>query len=976
MKSRLILSAALCCLSALCARAQFYTSGNEGFRVKWSRIDTEHYSVIYPRGLDSLARSYAVTLEQVAKVVGNSAGFAPNESYRRRMSVVLRPYSARSNGMVMWIPRRMELQTQPDPDYPEATPWERQLVVHESRHASQMQFGAARPFRVWNFLTGELAPGAAAALYAGQSFMEGDAVVAETALSGAGRGRTADFLEHYRVSFADGDMRDFWKWRYGSQKKYTPDYYRAGYVAIAGIRAVYDEPDFTAKYFGRIARKHGFSFLNSGVREITGKRFNAAFREVSDTLAARWRADERARAPFIPSARAVSSPKDFTSYDALTAAGDSFYAVRKSLTSPDELVKISPDGTVKRIGLFSSNYTGLHYSGSNGLLYWSEYSADPRWEQVSYSNIRCLDSQGRRHTLTRSHRFYHPAPSDDGRYLSVTEYPVEGGCNVVILDAHSGETLKTHRIPDGMQVIETLWMGETLYASVLSPEGYGIWRLDPPERILSPQTVKIKRLWKHDGKIMFTSDLSGVCELYSLDPDGGELRRLTSTRFGANDFQFNRGGNTLYYSALTSDGRLIFSTPADSLVCEAADFGIRPRFPFADELSGGERLQIDYGAEVKTGTPENYSKFLNSVRIHSWAPLYVDYDAVSSLSLSNLSSYASPGATLFFQNDLGNTFGYAGYKAGFQSGEWRHSGHLNFTYRGFLPVIETRVDFNDRNALEYDLVRKDNQLRLKGGYASGPLLSAQIKTYIPLSFPKGGLNMGVIPQITFATSNDRSIATGYEGRLSRLTASLRAYIMENIPSSRVYPRWGIGSEICLSSRLGLSSLIGNESYIYLYGYIPGLWSSHGLRLSALHSADTGGESLFREAAANFAPRGFSSSVNSLLASAVSKTKFSADYVMPVFSVDWSFLSPVAYVRNFELTPHADASLLDFGGTKGNLFSLGADFCVRLGNLLWIPYATRIGLSYNYNCGSLYNAVSALDPTVRRHRLGFVFSVDM
>ena len=976
MKSRLIISAALCCLSAFCARAQFYTSGNEAFRVKWSRMDTGHYRIIYPRGLDSLARVYAVTLEQVAEVVGNSAGFAPNASYRRRMPVVLRPYSARSNGMVMWIPRRMELLTRPDPEYPEATPWERQLVIHESRHVSQMQFGAARPFRVWNILTGELAPGAAAAIYLGQAFMEGDAVVAETALSDAGRGRTADFLEYYRVSFADGDMRDFWKWRYGSQKKYTPDYYRAGYVALAGIRAIYDEPDFTAKYFARIARKHGFSFLSPAVKEITGKSFNAAFREVSDSLAARWSADERARSPFIPSARAVSSPKVFTEYNALTAAGDSFFAVRKSLTSPDELVRISPDGTVRRTGLFSSGYTGFKYSEANGTLYWSEYSSHPRWEQVSYSDIRCLDSLGNRRTLTRSRHLFHPAPSDDGRLLSVTEYPVEGGCNVLILDAHSGDVLATHTLPDGLQVIETLWLGEELYASILSPEGYGIWRLNPLQCVLGPQTVKIKRLWQHGGKIMFTSDLSGVCELYSLDPAGGELRRITSTRFGANDFQFDSSRNALYYSALTPEGRLIFSTPADSLICEKADFGIRPRFPFAEELSGGEKRRIDYGAAVETETPGSYSKLLNSVKLHSWAPIYVDYDAVSSLSLSDISFSASPGATLFFQNDLGSAYGFVGYKAELKFNEWRHSGHLNFTYRGFFPVIETRVDFNDRNAAEYDIVRQDNQLKFKGSYTAGPLLSAQIRTYLPLGFSRGGLNMGVIPQIKFGISNDRSIAEGYEGLFSKLTSSLRAYLTENIPSSRVYPRWGVGAEFCLSSRLNLSSLIGNEAYAYLYGYVPGLWPSHGLRLSALYSAAIGDESLFREALANVTPRGFSSSVNNILSSMVSKTKFSADYVMPVFPVDWSFLSPVAYIRNFELTPHADVSILDSGSGKWNLCSFGADFCVRLGNLLWIPYATRIGLSYNYNCGSLYNAVAALDQSVQRHRLGFVFSVEM
>ena len=975
MKSKLIISAALCCLSALCARAQFYTNGNEPYSVSWSRIETAHYKVIYPRGLDSLARVYARTLEQTASVVGNSAGYEPNQSYRSRMPVVLHPYAAYSNGMVMWIPRRMELQTQPDPDYPEPTPWEKQLVVHESRHVSQMQIGAARPFKLWNYLIGELAPGAVAAVYPGQVMMEGDAVVAETALGKGGRGRTADFLEYYRVSFAAGDYRDFWKWRYGSQKNYTPDYYRAGYVLLAGIRSIYDRPDFTADYFRRIERRHGFSFLGPSVREVSGKRFNATFREISDSLSAQWSADEKARAPFITSSQTVATPRDFTEYNALASAGDSFFAVRKSLSRPDELVRVYPDGKVRRLGTFNSSYTGLKYCAASGILYWSEYSKHPRWEQVSYSNIRCLDSLGTPYTLTRSRRLYHPVPSPDGKYLSVTEYPVEGGSNVLTLNAHSGDILNVRKMPDGLQVIETVWIGDEVYASVLSDGGYGIWRLDPLECVLGPQTVKIKKLWEHGGRLMFTSDLGGVNELYALETASGEVSRLSSTRFGANDFQFNAKGDTLYYSALTPKGRLIFSTPADSLVRVSADFGTRPRFPFAEELSEGEKQTVDYGAEVEMSAPKKYSKLLNAIKIHSWAPAYIDYDEVANISSSSLTSAAWLGATAFFQNELGSAYGSAAYKAGYSLSEgWRHSGHIKFTYKGFYPVIETSLDFNDRNALNYDLERGNNKIKLTGSDALKPLMSAQVKMYIPLSIRKGGVNMGFIPQVRYAITNDRSVADGYEAYFSRLTASLRTYVIQDIPSSRVYPRWGIGAEVCISTRPALTQLMSPNSYLYLYAYLPGVYRTHGLKISALYSAKMG-DGLFCETLANTVPRGFVQDTNNTVAAAYSKTKFTADYVMPIFPVDWSFLSPVAYVRNFELTPHADLCLIPASNGTGSLCSVGADFCVRLGNLLWIPYPTRIGVSYNYNCGSLYN-VSDIAFDNQRHTLGFIFSVDM
>ena len=65
--------------------------------------------------------------------------------------------------------------------------------------------------------------------------MEGDAVAAETALTSSGRGRSADFLEYFRVCFENGDLRDFDRWRFGSQKYYAPDYYKIGYLTVAGM---------------------------------------------------------------------------------------------------------------------------------------------------------------------------------------------------------------------------------------------------------------------------------------------------------------------------------------------------------------------------------------------------------------------------------------------------------------------------------------------------------------------------------------------------------------------------------------------------------------------------------------------------------------------------------------------------------------------------------------------------------------------
>lgn len=990
MKFRLtLLMTAL--LTAFPAAAQFYTLGSEPASVRWEYIETPTYRLIYPDGLDSLACVYAAELERAALLVGGSTGFSPNQNFSRRMPVVLHAHTAYSNGMVGWTPRRIELMTMPDPDDPDPTPWETQLAIHESRHASQMQYSAAAPFRGWRYISGQLASGALAAIYCGPAFFEGDAVVAETALTAGGRGRTADFLEYFRVSFAYGDFRDYWRWRYGSQRHFTPDYYRIGYITAAGVRTLYDAPDFTARYFRRIADHGGVSFNNFGktIRGLSGKGLDGAFTEISDSLAAFWSSDEARRAPFMPSRQLTDAGRRYTELNGLTLAGDRIIAVRSGMTIPDQLVSVGEGGDIDVLGNFSSSSTRLEYSAVTDRLYWTEYSPDPRWEMRSYSNLVSMDLSGRRRTLSRGQRYFHPAAADKEAVIAVSEYPVGGGSATVVLDALDGERIKVFRAPDGLQVLEAVWNGDELYTTALSEGGYGIWRLPDFKCVLGPQHVKIKQPWALDGKIMFTSDLSGVNELYAFDPTDGSLCQLSSTRFGAADFTISADAGTLYYTSLLPEGRVICGTPVDSLICRPTDSGSLPEYPFVGELAAGEALKLEDVAagSCEISEPRPYSKLAHLIRVHSWLPLYVDYDAVSSLSLSSISSSAGLGATVFFQNDLGDAWGSAAYRAAYgTSGGWRHSGHLNFNWSGWYPVIEAKLHFNERAAMSYrELTDEKGNPSLRSTASALPLLTASLNVYVPLSFSRGGWNAGIIPQVSIAATNDHHYdSEGLPHYLSRATAALRGYLTEAVPESRIYPRWGFGAELGLNGRPEVLSLFCPNFYSYLYGYVPGVWQTHGLKLTAMYEKrfDTGS---YCEAFAVTAPRGFDMGSSTALSAYPDKLKLTADYALPLLPLDWSGLCPVAYVKNFELTLHGDLSLAgDWAApssgsgriSTGSLYSIGADFSVRLGNLLWIPFDTRIGLSWNCKGGSLFDSLRSAGFENSRHSVNLILSVDL
>ena len=1015
LKRRLL---AVACLLSLCisARAQFFTSGEERWSVQWRSISSSDFKIIYPEGLDSLALQYGLSLERWKAPVSRSIGFAPNENYRKPLPVILRAYTAEANGTVVWTPRRMELFTGPSARQPEALPWMDNLAIHESRHATQMQFTRQRGFGLYNLLVGELFPGAMAALYPGPALFEGDAVATETALSASGRGRSADFLEYYRACFAEGQMRDAYRWRWDSQKLYTPDYYRAGYLLVAGARYLYDEPYLAKGYYDNIAgRKAPFPTFNLQytLKKAGGGNVKQTWREIASAQQEIWEKDEAARGPFTPSREITAPGRRFTQYLGPSTDGEYIFAIRHSITATPRLVKIAEDGRVSTLRTMSPTASDVRYSPATGRLYWSESVSDPRWSKEGSSRIYSVGtSGGSRATLTGKGRFYNPSPAEDDEVVAVVEYPVTGGSAIVVLDGVSGRQVARYPAPDFLQVVESAWVGGHIAASAISEDGFGIYVADEGYRtLLAPAPAKIKQLRSYGGQLHFVSDRLGVNELYRLD--GEDVFQLTNNRLGASEFLPE--GDSLTFAVLSPDGRMLRR--------EALAEGRRIqydslyRYPVAEKLSEQERQiagSVEDAPEGSFSSPARYSRLTHLVRIHSWAPAYVNYDEIADLSFDSLTSDAGLGATVFFQNDLSTSYGYASYGArriaedDLSVAKWRNTFHGSLTFSGLYPIIELSADIGERDSRHYSLLTtvftslKSSSLVKEN--TSSPYVKGQVKVYVPLSFSSGGWYRGVVPQVNLDLSNDlinttdvlrkyfplignrgsgaASFAGADPGRvlpLSRLTASLRGYTMLGTASSGIYPRWGIGAEAGISIRPGLGDLFSPNAYTYLYGYVPGFMDTHGIRLSATTQIQMSGR--FAESYLKAVPRGLSavSGIQEYIRARYPvQSKFTADYALPVLPVDWSGLGPVAYVRNFEIKGHFDYGHYSGSGSfrDGGLYSVGGSLCVRLANLLWIPYDTRIGVSYSFNGGFSWEDMVKNGVVLDRHRIGMEFSIDL
>lgn len=1000
-----------CLLVPSLAQAQFFVTGDDPERLKWSYIDTDNFRVIYPVESDSLARKYAFKLEQYKIPVSRSTGYIAGEGDGKLMPAILHTYNA-ANGSVAWAPKRMDLYTLPSAYDPDPMPWSTMLAVHEGRHVTQMQFGMTgnqKPFgyvfgQMWNILVSLVYPG----LYG----IEGDAVIAETALTQSGRGRTADFLNYYRVAFDQGDYRTWDKWQFGSQEHFTPDHYALGYMTLGGARYLYEYPMLMKDGYNMASKKIlNLSPFITLIKEKSGKKKfkKDIFVEICDTMQGIWSRDAMARAPFIPMEAVTEEPRLYTNYSNTITHGNSIYTIKRGYLDSPKLIRIDVCGDEHFVTHLPHEVSNLRIH--DGKLYWSEEKPDERWSMKSDSRIRYIDLlEKKKYTVAENRKLlFNPSFSKDR--MASTRYFTEGGSALYI----DGDT---YMAPDSLQLVESAWIDGIIYVTAVSDNGFGIYSFDGSawKGVLDPQPVKITDFKSKGDELTFICDRTSVNELYHFNPTNCDLHQKTSTKYGAADYAYSEDGKYLYFSSPTLKGMQMFRTPVDSLIDRKVDYTERYRYVIADCLAEQERqLALEAGAtetvdrdiHVKISEPKRYRKAAHMFNIHSWAPLYVNVDNIMNMSYEYIFQAASLGASAIMQNSLSTgvgEFGYSAHKDPYDRSKWRHSGHFKFTYSGLYPVIEAKIDFNDRGARQFNtvLVRQGDaaSVSMSSREMDSPYFEGRLTTYIPFNFSSGGWYKGIIPKLSYTITNDMfstraavlenpgavegfqypanppfiGVTEGKNSFRHYLSGSLRAYTSLAVPNSAVYPRWGIGAEIGANKSFNTGRIISPMGYAYLYGFVPGFTREQGIRLSVMHQQKLDKGSIFGQPMVSVMPRGLASTA--MLASYMSImnpsiTKFSADYAIPIYIGDISIGGGFIYIKRLCLTPHVDYTRAG----QINLMSVGSALTFDLNGLIWIGWPVSIGATYSYNGLADYNALkSSTGLDMDLHYVGFVFNV--
>jgi hypothetical protein len=337
------------------------------------------------------------------------------------------------------------------------------------------------------------------------------------------------------------------------------------------------------------------------------------------------------------------------------------------------------------------------------------------------------------------------------------------------------------------------------------------------------------------GKLLlFESGYNGVNNIYSLDTSSFAVKRLTNARYGSFSGAFSHDGNKLYLSDYSAKGYRIASIDAKRLHEEPVDFDNPYRFKTAEALSAQESFNIDECSFDDTVKYESapYRKAANLFNVHSWFPFYLNVDEVTESYSFEFNSF-KPGVTLLSQNRLNTFTSQASYY--YNNVEKAHHGFLSLRYSGLFPVFQLKLDAGGRRGyLFYDASANDEwdesengASRYRNMFDGQTRVSATFSAYLPINLTKGYYLQRLQPFVNYRFVNSVINRTNQNYRYFH--AGVYYYCHRTLAHNDIFPKFGVQAWLNYVGHpnIRMSELLIAKTNVYL----PGLFRSHGLRLS-------------------------------------------------------------------------------------------------------------------------------------------------
>lgn len=959
-----LFAAALICGSA---SAQYYSWGADAENLSWRKIKGDKMSVIFPDTATMLAYRTMHYVKAVQPTIDFGFRFGAMD-----IPFVIHPENSSSNGLVMWLPKRVEILSSPSIDS-YSMPWLKQLAAHEYRHAVQYNNLNHGWVKVFSYILGQQSS-TIGLLFMPLWALEGDAVISETAASSFGRALQPSFTMDFRARGLDVlSRKNLDKWFCGSYKEHIPDHYLFGYQLTAYANTKYDENIWDKIVNYSVRNPYVIMPNYVAMRKFYKTNVTQLVKETFTDLNNFW-----AKLPEVSdSSTPVPTPaqRSFTSYRYPMHFGQrSIISVKKDLDTPAALVRTNMESG-EEIKLCNIGRLSTRPAIQGGRIWWTEYRRSMLFEQRVGSRLCYMDlGENRVKTLHKYRSALYPTAIDGVEDIAWVEYRPEGIYSVVVGNKKIKKTVAS--FPVGTEIHSLAYDNATkkFYFIATADDGMWIGSLDMEGKsaeITQPAYITISDLTARDGRLYFGSIESGKDEVHTIHLATGCQYRISTSKYGSFSpsptfdnrvvmTTYNKNGYQLALHSL--DREKMYKVGYSKLPQNIVN---PPRKEWKTVNLDTVRFTAKDSVEMLTKhRSRRYSKLSHMFNVHSWAPASYDPFALVEEGQMNFNL----GATVMSQSLLSNTEGFAtwGWNANdghFFKGTLRYYGlgvniAINGSYGGKQQMYTAYTYEQNQETGEYEIVFPDAPGQ-KRYYNIGASLS------LPMYFERGYHTRVLIVNSSWSYSNGlvakldklsinggkiSNLATiGYSEGLHLLQAGITFHDQVAMAHKDFLPRFGY----TLSANYAFNP--ANSDFgrlISFYGklYLPGFARHNSFNIATLYQNSIGGfeskllASNFSFHSTGLIPHGFQT------AEIGNRNYFalSAAYQLPVWYPDGGISSVLYFKRvrlNFgfdyasfdkqQFVAYPNIGQVNLIDRREHLFSYGGDITLDI-NLLRMP----------------------------------------
>lgn len=462
--------------------------------------------------------------------------------------------------------------------------WLRLILAHELTHVVHLDKGGGAPDRLRRVFGRFplLFPNA----WQPNLFTEGLATWVETDRdAGFGRGQSAQYRMMMRAEVENGLLPLGEVQQYRSEWPMNHAYLYGVYFYIY-LESVYGKgriPDYIDDYSTHLLPW----MLSASSRQVSGRNINALWQDYLAWLQQQFRPEIEALQQAGPTPAERVTHRGYVTGRPVALAAGRLAWVDVGLTGPSYIVARDVDGIEYRLTRAEPDARLVGVAG--GQLYFLQDAAcgerrvtrdlfrvDAAASRGSSMRAHALGNGlalGRDTRVTRCGRYLHAAISPEGARLAAVQ--ARTGTQRLVLRGLGEDAREAELWAGGSdeQVADLAWLDErTLVASVKRADmKWALFRMDIGERTWQPIALDLPRGNRQTPfvdpatqQVWFTSDHTGVPDLYRTDAEGREVVRVTRSLTGSMDPWVD--GDRVHYVRYTPQGWDIFSAPSGTVL--------------------------------------------------------------------------------------------------------------------------------------------------------------------------------------------------------------------------------------------------------------------------------------------------------------------------------------------------------------------------------------------------------------------------